>query len=322
MVGTQYYAFKVPGNAWNNFKGLSLENKATYIGEEVVSWAAMGPVGKVVANVAKTIKTTASIAKEALPTLITKIPAVEKIVTATGEALSTVGGSAVKASGKLGEAAEVAMQDANNVLGELASGARGAEEVALAGGEGNLPSSMMQEGENLTHGSSNLSKEATNLGYAEAETPELSKGFPQRRATYKTVKDTGENCRIVRPLKDTQCPVWADKKYEAIRSCGDDVSKIANNTGWSPEKIARIKDHSFYKEHILKNGISRFGADHEIAAAWDRLYHGDFIQNDIQLLEHEFFESRFESLYKTDYDTAHEAAIKNNKIWSAPSWKD
>ena len=66
----------------------------------------------------------------------------------------------------------------------------------------------------------------------------------------------------------------------------------------------------------------RFHADPEIASAWDRLYRGDFIKNDLQLLEHEYFESAFETLNKTDYDTAHTAAIENNKIWSVPSLRD
>ena len=143
-------------------------------------------------------------------------------------------------------------------------------------------------------------KTKTDTTFTDAEAPELSKSMTRRNATYKTVKETGEKCRIVRPIKDIDCPQWADMKYQSIRSCTNDIKTIAKNTGFSEEKITKIKDHLFHKEHILAKGKMRFEPDHEIAAAWDRLYRGDFIKNDIQLLEHEFFESQFEALHKTD----------------------
>jgi len=155
--------------------------------------------------------------------------------------------------------------------------------------------------------------------FADAEAPGLKKGLVQRISKYKTVKETGENCRIVRPTSDIEAEVaWAPKKWDVIRKCTDDVKKIAKNTGWSEKKIEQIKDHIFNKDHILRDGKMRFHPDPEIASAWDRLYRGDFIKNDTKLLEHEYFELRFESLYKTDYDTAHEAAMRANKIWKAP----
>ena len=85
-------------------------------------------------------------------------------------------------------------------------------------------------------------------------------------------------------------------------------------------KIQRIKSHLFYDDHILRDGSIRpFDPNSEIAAAWDRLYRGDFVKNDIQLLEHEYFESRFERLFKTDYDTAHKAAqdLKRGRPWES-----
>ena len=52
-----------------------------------------------------------------------------------------------------------------------------------------------------------------------------------------------------------------------------------------------------------------------MAAAWDRLAKGDFIESDIILLEHEYFESKFEKLFKTNYRTAHKAAEYSGRKW-------
>ena len=38
-------------------------------------------------------------------------------------------------------------------------------------------------------------------------------------------------------------------------------------------------------------------------------------QNDIDLLNHEYFESKFESFYKTDYRTAHNKTEESGRIW-------
>ena len=94
-------------------------------------------------------------------------------------------------------------------------------------------------------------------------------------------------------------------EYENIRIDTTDISKIAQNTGMPEWKISRIKDHVFSNEHILDAGVKRFDADPEIADAWYRLTNGTYNQNDIDLLNHEYFESKFESFYKTDYRTAH-----------------
>ena len=42
-----------------------------------------------------------------------------------------------------------------------------------------------------------------------------------------------------------------------------------------------------------------------------RLINDQFNLDDLKLLEHEYFEARFEFLFKTDYRTAHEAAIRS-----------
>ena len=104
-------------------------------------------------------------------------------------------------------------------------------------------------------------------------------------------------------------------EYENIRIDTTDISKIAQNTGMPEWKISRIKDHVFSNEHILDAGVKRFDADPEIADAWYRLTNGTYNQNDIDLLNHEYFESKFESFYKTDYRTAHNKTEESGRIW-------
>ena len=106
-----------------------------------------------------------------------------------------------------------------------------------------------------------------------------------------------------------------DMEYENIRINTTDISKIAQNTGMPEWKISRIKEHVFSNEHILDSGVKRFDADPEIADAWYRLTNGTFNQNDIDLLNHEYFESKFESFYKTDYGTAHSKTEESGRIW-------
>lgn len=40
--------------------------------------------------------------------------------------------------------------------------------------------------------------------------------------------------------------------------------------------------------------------------------------NDLRLLDHEYFESRFEGIFKTDYKTAHNRTIDSGRTWEAP----
>ncbi|MDB9439805.1 hypothetical protein PN497_00165 [Sphaerospermopsis kisseleviana CS-549] len=47
-----------------------------------------------------------------------------------------------------------------------------------------------------------------------------------------------------------------------------------------------------------------------------RLQTGDYNNEDIKLLEHEYFESRFEGIFKTDYRTAHNATLKSGRTWT------
>ncbi|MBA3925683.1 T7SS effector LXG polymorphic toxin [Listeria rustica] len=106
-----------------------------------------------------------------------------------------------------------------------------------------------------------------------------------------------------------------DARYDSIRANKADVSIIAKNTEWSEWKVQKIKDHVFLKEHKKDSGIGRFDSDIEIADAWGRLEKGTYTKNDMNLLEHELFESKFEGIFKTDYRTAHDKTIKSGRIW-------
>ena len=84
-------------------------------------------------------------------------------------------------------------------------------------------------------------------------------------------------------------------------------------------KIKRIKKHLFYDDqHILEKGIGKFDPDPDIASEWDRLIKGDFVKNDLDLLEHEYFESKLEKLLKLNYDIAQQITIDKNKKWTPP----
>lgn len=106
----------------------------------------------------------------------------------------------------------------------------------------------------------------------------------------------------------------AEAIYDTIRQTSGDVERISQATGIRPAKIQRIKDHLFHKLHQLDEGLARFDADPMIANAWKRLENGIHLPKDLQLLEHELFESRFEGIFKTNYRTAHEAANRSGRL--------
>jgi hypothetical protein len=127
-------------------------------------------------------------------------------------------------------------------------------------------------------------------------------------------KETGAR----RVLDPSSLDAWdvVEGQYDLIRANTGDVSKIAENIGWSEARVARIKEHVFFKNHQLDSGASRFDADPDMFNAWNRLEQGDFVRADIDLLRHEIFESKFEGIFKTNYRTAHEATIRSGRTWT------
>ena len=102
--------------------------------------------------------------------------------------------------------------------------------------------------------------------------------------------------------------------YEVIRQAHDDVAAIARHTGMRESWIARIKGHLFDRTHRLDDGVRRFDADPLIVNAWQRLLEGRHTPKDVQLLEHEIFEAKFEGIFKTDYRTAHEVTNRSGRL--------
>ncbi|PES87053.1 hypothetical protein CN491_26695 [Bacillus cereus] len=82
--------------------------------------------------------------------------------------------------------------------------------------------------------------------------------------------------------------------------------------------MRRAKEHVFLKEHHLVTRYGRFNPDYPIAQGWKRLESGNFLKEDMDLLRHEIFESRFEGIFKTDYKTAHNATVKSGRPWEIP----
>lgn len=107
----------------------------------------------------------------------------------------------------------------------------------------------------------------------------------------------------------------AEGTYDAIRTSSTDIMSIAQNIGMPEWRIARVKDHLFFKERQLDVGLKRFDADPDIVNAWSRLNAGDHVGSDVSLLRHEIFESKFEGIFKTNYRAAHDAAIRSGRPW-------
>ena len=84
----------------------------------------------------------------------------------------------------------------------------------------------------------------------------------------------------------------ASMYYEEIRHRTDDIIKIANYTGYTPEQILKVKNYLFVETHILATGIKRFDPSFEIAESWQRLSDmQEYVQpHDKLLIPHELLE--------------------------------
>ena len=85
----------------------------------------------------------------------------------------------------------------------------------------------------------------------------------------------------------------AAQYYEAVRHMKTDTARISQATGIAKDKLDKIKEHVFIKEHDLINGKRRFDPDYEMAQSWQRLINGNFKEQDIVLLKHEYAELRY-----------------------------
>lgn len=103
--------------------------------------------------------------------------------------------------------------------------------------------------------------------------------------------------------------------YAKFRNSTTDIKTISENTEIPEWRIERIKEHVFYKEHIKDFEVGRFDADYDMAKAWERLISGDYVKSDLDLLNHEIFESKFESIFKTNYRTEHDKTVESGRNW-------
>ncbi len=141
-------------------------------------------------------------------------------------------------------------------------------------------------------------------------TPQAQNHLVQSTAwqSFKSLNIRATGARDLNVYELTKADQLAELIYEKIRLNTSDIKSIAQNTGLSEIKIERIKNHLFFKEHQLNFVKGRFDADPLIVESWSRLESGKFTNHDIQLLNHELFESKFEGIFKTDYITSHNAA--------------
>lgn len=120
---------------------------------------------------------------------------------------------------------------------------------------------------------------------------------------------------------------WARASYERFRADDSDIAEIAGHlagvpraggrVGFTPDEIARLKQHLMRDEHLLRdyeNGghvRRRFDESADIAEAWIRLRSGRPLAEDIVLLEHELREAHYlgehpDATYAEAHDHANE----------------
>jgi hypothetical protein len=166
-------------------------------------------------------------------------------------------------------------------------------------------------------GESKAARETSNYGEYLKKEKELLKEIEKKGVLEGTGKvQSGGKSDIFDPDEYLRNLDKADEMYDTFRSSTTDVASITRNTGMKDSRVQRIKEHLFIKEHIKDHGVGRFDADYDIAQAWERLQKGTYNQSDIDLLNHELFESRFEGIFKTNYRTAHDKTLESGRPWN------
>lgn len=108
----------------------------------------------------------------------------------------------------------------------------------------------------------------------------------------------------------------AEQMYNSIRDNHKDISDIAGNLGFKADNIKSVKDHVFYKEHVLDRYahlgddpvVQRFDPDLKQALAWKRFENGQHTPEDMEWLKHEYAERFIESTYDAGYTESHDRA--------------
>lgn len=136
------------------------------------------------------------------------------------------------------------------------------------------------------------------------------------------VLQTGGELRRVRGDIDFESG-WADHAYDTFRASDDELPGVlatASQHGFNAEDIIQIKNHVFRDEHQLDlygdSAAGRFDANPRMAEAWQRLADGNPHAADIDLLEHERFESKFMAeTGDPSYGRAHTATNEAGYTW-------
>jgi hypothetical protein len=106
-------------------------------------------------------------------------------------------------------------------------------------------------------------------------------------------------------LKRAKTDALTEIFYNDIRNTTIDIEAISKNTGIPKDIIQKIKSHVFLEDHILYEGIGKFGIDEDMAAAWQRLIDNKFNKSDLILLQHEYAESLLMNGTEIAYSDAH-----------------
>ena len=107
---------------------------------------------------------------------------------------------------------------------------------------------------------------------------------------------------------------WVREEKEAtqmysniLKNRDNEISLVANASGYSEDDIGKIYDHVFVRNHLFEDGtIHKFDVDYEMAMSWERIKQNQALEHDKILLRHELEEEKImgESLEIT-YQEAH-----------------
>lgn len=88
---------------------------------------------------------------------------------------------------------------------------------------------------------------------------------------------------------------FAEKFYDEIMCRTDDIWKIAEFTGYTPDQVLLLKNHLFIDEHYFDGHIKQFEPCFEIADTWQRLSDNQKYvqQHDELLIPNVLLETRF-----------------------------
>ncbi|MDY4812229.1 MAG: phage minor capsid protein, partial [Ruminococcus sp.] len=149
------------------------------------------------------------------------------------------------------------------------------------------------------------------------KTVNISGAKPVEKSAESGIINTGSVSGALNPYSK-EAGEHAEKYYESVRHMTTDTLRIAEATNLRKEKIDKIKNHIFIKEHDLSNGHRRFDPSYDMAQSWQRLISGKYEEKDMILLKHEYAELR----YMEKGLQQHDAHIKASKRYNYAKYCD